>query len=66
MNRGPQFISRVWQAFFRLLGVTISLSSSYHRQTKGQTERKIQEIGCYLWTYCHQYQDSWICVLPWA
>lgn len=27
-NCGPQFISRVWKAFFRLLGVTVSLSSS--------------------------------------
>ncbi|KAK3523783.1 hypothetical protein QTP70_010051 [Hemibagrus guttatus] len=28
---------------FRRLGVTISLSSGYHPQTNGQTERKIQE-----------------------
>lgn len=65
-DRGPQFISRVWRAFFRLLGVTVSLSSGYHPQTNGQTERKIQEIGRYLRTYCHQYQDSWNQYLPWA
>uniref|UniRef100_A0A9J8B026 Gypsy retrotransposon integrase-like protein 1 n=1 Tax=Cyprinus carpio carpio TaxID=630221 RepID=A0A9J8B026_CYPCA len=65
-DRGPQFISRVWQAFFRLLGVTVSLSSGYHPQTNGQTERKIQEIGRYLRSYCHQYQDSWSRYLPWA
>lgn len=41
-DRGPQFISRVWSAFFRLLGVSVSLSSGYHPQTNGQTERKIQ------------------------
>ncbi|KAK3544051.1 hypothetical protein QTP86_000262 [Hemibagrus guttatus] len=28
--RGPQFISRVWQGFFKLLGVWVSLSSGYH------------------------------------
>ncbi len=44
-DRGPQFISRVWRAFFSLLGVTISLSSGYHPQSNGQMERKIQEIG---------------------
>ncbi len=47
-DRGPQFISRVWRGFLRLLGVSVSLSSGYHPQTNGQTERKIQEIGRYL------------------
>ncbi|KAK3550712.1 hypothetical protein QTP70_003974 [Hemibagrus guttatus] len=28
-DRGPQFTSRVWRAFFKRLGVTISLSSGY-------------------------------------
>ncbi len=51
-DRGPQFISHVWKAFFRLLGVTVSLSSGYHPQTNGQTERKIQELGRYLRAYC--------------
>ncbi len=32
-DRGPQFISRVWEAFFCLPGVTLSLSSGYHAQT---------------------------------
>ncbi|KAK3570134.1 hypothetical protein QTP86_012507 [Hemibagrus guttatus] len=44
-DRGPQFTSRVWRAFCKRLGVTISLSSGYHPQTNGQTERKIQEDG---------------------
>ncbi|KAL0149885.1 hypothetical protein M9458_054816 [Cirrhinus mrigala] len=47
-DRGPQFISHVWKAFFKLLGVTVNLSSGYHPQTNGQTERKIQELGHYL------------------
>ncbi len=64
-DRGPQFISRVWHAFFRLLGVTVSLSSGYHPQSNGQTERKIQEIGRYLRAYCHEHQDSWSQYLPW-
>ncbi len=51
-NRGPQFKSWVWKAFFQLLGVTVSLSSGYHPQNNGQTERKIQELGRYLRLYC--------------
>ncbi|KAK3545337.1 hypothetical protein QTP70_004058 [Hemibagrus guttatus] len=57
-DRGPQFTSRVWRAFFQCLGVTISLSSGYHPQTNGQTERKIQEIGRFLRTFCHSHQES--------
>lgn len=45
---GPQFISQVCNSFFQLLGISVTLSSGYHPQTNGQTERKIQEIGKYL------------------
>ncbi|KAL0159145.1 hypothetical protein M9458_047221, partial [Cirrhinus mrigala] len=65
-DRGPQFISRVWRAFFQLLGVTVSLSSGYHPQTNGQTEQKIQEISRYLRTYCSQHQNTLNQYLPWA
>ncbi len=65
-DRGPQFISHVWKAFFCLLGVTVSLFSGYHPQTNGQTERKIQELGRYLRAYCQEDQYSWSHFLPWA
>ncbi len=65
-NRGPQFVSRGWKAFFKLLDVNVSLSSGYHPQTNGQTEWKIQEIGRYLRAYCHDNQHSWNRFLPWA
>lgn len=39
-DRGPQFKSRVWKAFFTLLGVTVSLSSVYHPQSNGLVGRK--------------------------
>ncbi|KAL0182494.1 hypothetical protein M9458_021869, partial [Cirrhinus mrigala] len=51
---------------FRYYGVTISLSSGYHPQTNGQTERKIQEVGRFLRTFCHGHQDSWNQFLGWA
>ncbi|KAK3567475.1 hypothetical protein QTP86_019978, partial [Hemibagrus guttatus] len=57
-DRGPQYISRVWRGLFKLLGVSVSLSSGYHPQTNGQTERKIQEIGRYLRAYCHDHQHD--------
>ncbi|KAK3546467.1 hypothetical protein QTP70_026322 [Hemibagrus guttatus] len=65
-DRGPQFTSRVWRAFFNRLGVTVSLSSGYHPQTNGQTERKIQEVGHFLRTFCHSHQESWSQFLGWV
>ncbi len=65
-DRGPQFISRFWHAFFNLLGVTVSLSSGYHPQSNGQTERKVQEVGRFLRTFCHGHQDYWNQFLGWA
>ncbi len=46
--------------------MTVSLSSGYHPQTNGQTERKIQEIGRFLRTFCHGHQNSWNQFLGWA
>ncbi|KAI2643054.1 Transposon Tf2-9 polyprotein [Labeo rohita] len=43
-DRGPQFTSRLWRSFFKLLGVNISLSSAYHPQSNGQAERMNQEL----------------------
>ncbi|KAI2655728.1 Transposon Tf2-9 polyprotein [Labeo rohita] len=65
-DRGPQFISHVWKAFFKLLGVSVNLSSGYHPQTNGQTERSIQELERHLRAYCHEDQHSWSSFLPWA
>ncbi len=58
-NRGPQLISKVWRAFFHLLGVSLSLTSGYHPQFKNKTERYIQDIGRYLHSYCgsNQYAE---------
>ncbi|KAL0146841.1 hypothetical protein M9458_057780 [Cirrhinus mrigala] len=55
-DRGPQFISRVWRAFFKLLGVT----------SNSLTERKIQHLSRFLRTFCHKHQDTWSWFLPLA
>jgi transposase InsO family protein len=38
-DRGPQFASKFWHRLFKLLGVDIRLSSAFHPETDGQTER---------------------------
>ncbi len=65
-DRGPQFTSRVWSSFFRQLNVNISLTSGYHPQSNGQTERLNQELTRFLRTYCQQNQADWSKYLMWA
>lgn len=56
---------QVWKAFCERC-VSVSLSSGYHPQSNGQTERLNQEIGCYLCQYCSNYQADWSRYLSWA
>ncbi len=43
-DRGPQFSSRFWRAFCQSLGATVSLSSGFHPESNGQTERLNQDL----------------------
>ncbi|KAL0154119.1 hypothetical protein M9458_050578 [Cirrhinus mrigala] len=65
-DRGPQFTSRLWASFFRLLGVNISLTSGYHPQSNGQAERLNQELARFLRSYCQDRQEDWSRFLFWA
>ncbi len=65
-DRGPQFTSRVWSAFFKSLNVNVSLTSGYHPQSNGQTERLNQEVIRFLRSYCQQQQTEWSRYLMWA
>ncbi len=44
-DRGPQFISRVWRAFFNLLGVSVSLTSGYHPQSMARLSGRSRTLG---------------------
>ncbi|KAK3557679.1 hypothetical protein QTP70_033641 [Hemibagrus guttatus] len=65
-DRGSQFTSRVWGSLCAQLGIGVSLSSVYHPQSNGQTERLNQEIGRFLRSYCSREQQRWSEFLLWA
>uniref|UniRef100_A0A1A7Z8I5 Integrase catalytic domain-containing protein n=1 Tax=Nothobranchius furzeri TaxID=105023 RepID=A0A1A7Z8I5_NOTFU len=65
-DRGPQFVSRFWKAFCRLVGASTSLSSGYHPQTNGQTERANQQLGRYLRCFASSQPTTWPRFLLWA
>jgi transposase InsO family protein len=58
-DRGSLFTSGFWRALCDLLDVTQKLSTAYHPQTDGQTERQNQALEHYLRTYCAWEQHDW-------
>lgn len=65
-DRGPQFASRFWKAFCQLIGASASLSSGFHPQSNGQTERINQDIETTLRCLASSNPTSWSKHLIWA
>ena len=65
-DRGPQFISQFWRAFCQLLGASVSLSSGFHPQSNGQTERVNQELEKFLRCFVSSHSGDWSNCLSWA
>src|SRR5436190_13210369 len=59
-DRGPTFVSNFWQSLTAQLGVKHKLSTAYHPQTDGQTERLNQTLEQYLRCYVNYEQNDWV------
>ena len=51
-DRDPRFTAEFWRALFAKLGTRLSMSSGYHPQTDGQTERMNRTLEEMLRAYC--------------
>ena len=65
-DRGAKFTSIFWRSLMKRLGVKLNLSTAYHPQTDGQTERVNQNLEHYLRNYVNFDQDDWSTYLPLA
>ena len=58
-DRDPRFTSDFWTDLFKRLGTRLNMSTAYHPQTDGQTERANRTLEQILRAYAHPYQDNW-------
>lgn len=65
-DRGPQWNSAFWKELSQILNIDRRLSTAYHPQTNGQTERTNQILEQYLRTYVSYQQTDWPDFLPLA
>ena len=63
-DRGSIFTSKYWRTFCYHWRVKRNLSTAFHPQTDGQTERMNQNLECYLRCYVNYQQDNWAELLP--
>src|SRR6202040_3524429 len=58
------FISRFWNALTDLCGVKLKMSSSYHPQTDGSSERMNKTVNQSLRYHVERSQTGWVHALP--
>ncbi len=58
-DRDPRFTAKFWQAFWAQLGTTLPMSTAYHPETDGQTERSNRTLEEMLRAFINFKQDDW-------
>ncbi|GKA79206.1 putative reverse transcriptase domain-containing protein [Tanacetum coccineum] len=63
-DRDSHFTSRFWQSMQEALGTRLDMSTAYHPQTDGQSERTIQTLEDMLRACVLDFRGSWDVHLP--
>ena len=59
LDKGLQFAAGLIKELNKMLGIETKLSTAYHPQMDGQTERTNQELEQYLRMYVNHRQNNW-------
>ncbi|GJW76465.1 putative reverse transcriptase domain-containing protein [Tanacetum coccineum] len=63
-DRDPRFASNFWRSLQTLLGTNLDMSTAYHPQTDGQSERTIQTLEDMLRACAIDFGKGWVNHLP--
>src|SRR3954453_19049567 len=58
-DQDPKFTSCFWQTIFHTLGTKLAMSTAFHPQTDGQTERANRTLEDMLRAFVSYQQDDW-------
>ncbi|KAI7201342.1 hypothetical protein KC365_g18742, partial [Hortaea werneckii] len=65
-DRDKLFTSNFWKSLMGQIGIKHKLSTAFHPETDGQTERTNQSLEAYLRHYVNYAQNNWVSLLPMA
>jgi len=65
-DRGPQFLSLFWERLCQLLRIKRRLSTAFHPQTDGSTERMNSVWEAYMRAFVNWAQQDWATLCPMA
>ncbi|GJW09913.1 putative reverse transcriptase domain-containing protein [Tanacetum coccineum] len=63
-DRDPRFASNFWKSLQKALGTSLDMSTAYHPQTDGQSERTIQTLEDMLRACVIDFGNGWVKHLP--
>ncbi|GJR28798.1 putative reverse transcriptase domain-containing protein [Tanacetum coccineum] len=63
-DRDPRFASNLWRSLQKALGTSLDMSTAYHPQTDGQSERTIQTLKDMLRACVIDFGNGWVRHLP--
>ncbi|GKD43215.1 putative reverse transcriptase domain-containing protein [Tanacetum coccineum] len=63
-DRDPRFASNLWRSLQKALGTILDMSTAYHPQTDGQSERTIQTLEDMLRACVIDFRNGWVKHLP--
>ena len=58
-DRDSKFTSKFWRSLWKLLGTSLNMSTAYHPQSDGQTERTNRTLEEMLRAYVDSRQSNW-------
>nr|GFB73562.1 putative reverse transcriptase domain-containing protein [Tanacetum cinerariifolium] len=63
-DRDPRFASNFWRSFQNALGIRLDMSTAYHPETNGQSERTIQTLEDMLRACAIDFGKGWVNHFP--